>query len=92
MKYLRKFNEGEGGRYAPKMTGKFPKTFCVLTQQAVDRRKKKDDQPVSYAHDGFHFLAEDDEELKEYKKIYKKGGKYLGEDIIGTQVLDYSIY
>jgi hypothetical protein len=91
MKYLRSFNEGEGGQYAPK-SDKYPKTFCILTQQASDRRNAKGDQPVSYAHDGFHFQIDDANELRELENKHKTGGKYLGEDIIGTQVLDYLIY
>lgn len=78
-------------------TGKYPEllkqkdridgdVYAVMTQEKTDRYDN--DDPMSMAKNGYHFFYKDLKELEELERKYPVGGKYKGETITQTTILN----
>jgi hypothetical protein len=62
-------------------------TYCILTQEQVDKGEKFD-EPISVVKNGYHFFYKNVSELEELENKYPVGGKYKNETILQTHILN----
>lgn len=87
IKQFENFNSGKYPEHLKQLDRLNGDTYCILTQEQVDKGEKFD-EPISVVKNGYHFFYKDVSELEELENKYPVGGKYKNETILQTHILN----